>query len=55
MFFSAPLMKTELELPECSKWMKRGIELIRYDIIYLLTAIGLSHGDSNTHLHTNNT
>jgi len=26
----------------------------RYDIIYLLTAIGLSPGGS-THLHTNNT
>jgi hypothetical protein len=27
----------------------------RYDVIYLLTAIGLSPGGSNTHLHTNNT
>ena len=27
MFFSAPLMMTELQLPECSKWMKRSIEL----------------------------
>ena len=26
-----------------------------YDMIYLLTAIGLSPGGSNTHLHTNNT
>jgi len=26
-----------------------------YDTIYLLTAIGLSPGGSNTHLHTNNT
>ena len=25
------------------------------DMIYLLTAIGLSPGGSNTHLHTNNT
>ena len=26
-----------------------------YDMIYMLTAIGLSPGGSNTHLHTNNT
>jgi hypothetical protein len=27
----------------------------RYDMMYLLTAIGLSPGGSSTHLHTNNT
>ena len=27
----------------------------RYDMIYLLTEIGLSPGGSNTRLHTNNT
>jgi len=26
-----------------------------YDMIYLLTAIGLSPGGRSTHLHTNNT
>ena len=31
------------------------INKIWYDMIYLLTAIGLSPGGSNTHLHTNNT
>jgi hypothetical protein len=28
---------------------------LRFDMIYLLTAIGLSPGGSSTHLHTNNT
>jgi len=28
---------------------------LRYILIYLLTAIGLSPGGSSTHLHTNNT
>jgi hypothetical protein len=36
-------------------WAQRSFEkLIRYDMIYLLTAIGLSPGGS-THLHTYNT
>jgi len=29
--------------------------IIKYDMIYLLTAFGLSPCGSNTHLHTNNT
>jgi hypothetical protein len=43
-----------MEAASASETSERTYYDIRYDMIYLLTAIGLSPGGS-THLHTNNT